>query len=99
MTNKEQDNGVEKVPLYQVEGTIVHASKTVKRAHILCCVLAALVLAGLICNVIIVNIFTTKYNDRTDKWITAYREMVLNLTEAEGGKYEGTGDIQQFSPP
>ena len=95
----EPDNGVEKVPLYQVESTIIHASKTAKRAHILSIVLAVVVLAALICNVIIVDIFTTRYNDRTDKWLTAYREMVVKLTEAEVYENEGAGEIQQFSPP
>ena len=94
-----QDNGVEMVPLYQVEGTLIHASKTTKRALILCYLLTGLVLIALICNVIVVNIFTTKYNDRTEKWINAYREIVVKLTEAEGLENESTGQIQQFPPP
>ena len=92
-----EKNDTPMIEEYRVEAALVHASKTAKHAHILamCCVV--LVLAALICNVLIVNIFTTKYNDRTERWINAYREMVLSLTE--GTENENAGKVQQFSPP
>ena len=100
---KQQKNDVPMIEEYRVEAALVHASKTAKHAHILSIICVILVLVALVCNMVTsirtVDIFTTKYNDRTEKWIAAYTDMVNKLVKAGGLDNEYTGEIQQLSSP
>ena len=88
---------------YRVEGALVHASKTAKHSHWLSIICIVLVVIALVCNMVTsirtVDIFTTKYNDRPEKWIIAYMDMVNKLVKAGGLDNEYTGEIQQLSSP
>lgn len=100
---KQQKNDVPMIEEYRVEAALVHAGKTAKHSHILSIICVVLVLIALVCNMVesirTVEIFTTKYNDRTEKWITAYTDMVNKLVEAGGLDNGITGEIQQLSSP
>ena len=101
MTQKNDD--IPMIEEYRVQSALVHASKTAKHAHILSIICVVLVLVALVCNMVTsirtVDIFTTKYNDRTEKWISAYMDMVQKLVDA-GGYDDGiAGEIQQLSSP
>ena len=100
---KQQKNDVPMIEEYRVQAALVHASKTAKHAHILSIICVLLVLVALVCNMVTsirtVDIFTTKYNDRTEKWISAYMDMVQKLVDAGGYDNEFTGEIQQLSSP
>ena len=100
---KQQKNDVPMIEEYRVEAALVHASKTAKHAHILSIICVILVLVALVCNMVTsiqtVDIFTTKYNDRTEKWINAYMDMVQKLVDTGGYDNEYTGEIQQLSSP
>ena len=100
---KQQKNDVPMIEEYRVQAALVHASKTAKHAHILSIICVLLVLVALVCNMVTsirtVDIFTTKYNDRTEKWISAYMDMVQKLVDAGGYDNEFAGEIQQLSSP
>jgi len=77
MTDKER-NVQEEVPMveqYKVESSLVHASKTRKAAVIISILATVCILASIIGNVVIVDIFTTKYNTRTKDWIELVKAM------------------------
>ena len=62
----------EEVPMveqYKVESSLVHASKTRRAAVIISILATVCILASIIGNVVIVEIFTSKYNSRTKDWI------------------------------
>jgi len=77
MTDKER-NVQEEVPMveqYKVESSLVHASKTRKAAVIISILATVCILASIIGNAVIVDIFTTKYNTRTKDWIELVKAM------------------------
>ena len=99
---EQQRNDIPMIEEYRVQAALVHASKTAKHAHILSIICIVLVLVALVCNMVTsirtVDIFTTKDNDRTEKWINAYMDMVDKLTEAGGIDNATAEEIQQLSP-
>ena len=79
--NDTERNAQEDVPMveeYKVESSLVHASKTRKAAVVISILATICILASIIGNVVIVEIFTTKYNSRTKDWI--------ELAKVLGGK-------------
>ena len=91
----------EEVPMveqYKVESSLVHASKTRKAAVIISIVAAVCILASIIGNVVIVDIFTTKYNTRTKDWIELVKAMVgkTAVTEVDNAYTE---KMEQLSLP
>ena len=91
----------EEVPMveqYKVESSLVHASKTRKAAVIISIVAAVCILASIIGNVVIVDIFTTKYNTRTKDWIELVKAMVgkTAVTEVDNAYTE---TMEQLSLP
>lgn len=101
---KEQEQLKSDTPMieeYRVQAALVHASKTAKHAHYLSIICIVLVIVALVCNMVTsirtVDIFTSKYNDRTEKWINAYMDMVQKITDG-GADNEYTEEIQQLSP-
>ena len=77
MTDKER-NVQEEVPMveqYKVESSLVHASKTRKAAVIISILATVCILASIIGNVVVVDIFTSKYNTRTKDWIDLVKAM------------------------
>ena len=79
---------------YKVDMEMVHAAKTRRAAVIISILAAVIVLASIIGNVLIVDIFTTKYNSRTKDWLDTVKMLV-----ERGGRNEGAEVIQQFPPP
>ena len=75
----------EEVPMveqYKVESSLVHASKTRRAAVIISILATVCIIASIIGNVVVVEIFTSKYNTRTKDWI--------DLAKALAGKTAGT---------
>lgn len=80
---------------YKVDMELMHAAKTRRAAVVISALCAIIVLASIIGNILIVDIFTTKYNSRTKDWL----DTVKILVEKAGGTNESTEVIQQFPPP
>ena len=96
-----REDDVPKVELYKVETSLVHAGKT-RRAAVIICILATLcILFSIIGNVVIVDIFTSKYNARTKEWIELAKALANNpaVTEVANESTDTTEAIQQLSLP
>ena len=94
MNDKEDVPMIEK---YKVETALVHTAKS-RRAAVIVCILAALCIIGsIIGNVLIVEIFTSKYNARTKDWIDLAKELARGTAITEVA--DETATIQQYAPP
>ena len=83
---------------YKVETSLVHASKT-RRAALIMCILATIcIMFSIIGIVVIVDIFTSKYNARTKDWIELAK-VLANRTEVTEVLNENTSSIQQLPFP
>ena len=93
--NDEKTPDVPMVEQYKVDAAIVHASKLGKIALIIC-ICASIAIASSFFGIVrVVDIFTTRYNERTTGWIAAFMELADRL-----GVPEVADDtIQQFAPP
>ena len=92
----EQKNDVPMIEQYKVDMMLVNAAKTRRAALIISILAAIIVLASIIGNILIVDIFTTKYNSRTKDWLDTVKILVEHT--GAGGTNEGTEVIQQFPP-
>ena len=104
MIENEKNNQAE-VPMveqYKVEASLVHASKTASKARkaaVIISILATVcILGSIIGNVVIVDIFTSRYNSRTKDWIElakalAGRTAVMEVEDAY------TEEMEQLSLP
>ena len=81
---------------YKVDMELMHAAKTRRAAVVISVLCAIIVLASIIGNILIVDIFTTKYNSRTKDWLDTVKILVEHT--GAGGTNEGTETIQQFPP-
>ena len=97
MQAKRNDNDVPMIEQYRVDMERIHAAKTRRAALIFSILASIIVLASIIGNILVVDIFTTKYNSRTKDWLDTVK-ILVNKIEA-GGTHEGTEYIQQLSPP
>ena len=71
-----RENDVPMVETYKVESSLVHSSKT-RRAAVIISILATIcVICSIIGNILIVDIFTSKYNTRTKDWIDLVKDLV-----------------------
>ena len=91
-------NDVPMIEEYKHESAMVHETKKSKYAMIVavvCCVVAIVAIIG---NIIIVDIFTTKYNTRTSEWLVTVQALVsrIAVTEVTDGYTE---ILQQLPPP
>ena len=91
-------NDVPMIEEYKHESAMVHETKKSKYAMIVaivCCVVAIVAIIG---NIIIVDIFTSKYNSRTSEWLATVQALVnrIAVTEVTDGNTE---ILQQFPPP
>ena len=91
-------NDVPMIEEYKHESAMVHETKKSKYAMIVavvCCVVAIVAIIG---NIIIVDIFTTKYNTRTSEWLATVQALVsrIAVTEVTDGYTE---ILQQLPPP
>ena len=91
-------NDVPMIEEYKHESAMVHETKKSKYAMIVavvCCVVAIVAIIG---NIIIVDIFTTKYNTRTSEWLATVQALVsrIAVTEVTDGYTE---NLQQLPPP
>ncbi len=99
--NERERNAQEEVPMieqYKVESSLVHASKT-RRAAVIISVLATIcILASIIGNVVVVEIFTSKYNSRTKDWIDLAKALAgkTAVTEVDNAYTE---KMEQLSLP
>ena len=94
----ENKTDIPMVEQYKVETALVHASKT-RRAALIICILATIcIMFSLIGNVVIVEIFTSKYNARTKDWIDLAKDLA-NRTAVTEVANENTGSIQQLPIP
>lgn len=92
----------EEVPMieqYKVETALVHSSKTRKAALIISILATICIICSIIGNVVVVDIFTTKYNARTKDWIELAKALITNQTTITEVTNESTGEIQQLSLP
>mgnify|MGYP006958172014 CR=1 FL=1 len=98
MENKRQpdEEDVPKIELYKVESSIVHADKMSRNAKILGVCASAVAIVAIIGLVFVVHIMTNRYNERTNRWIDAYSQLVTKITEVYNGNAE---TVQQFPPP
>ena len=91
-------NDVPMIEEYKHESAMVHETKKSKYAMIVavvCCVVAIVAIIG---NIIIVDIFTTKYNTRTSEWLATVQALVsrIAVTEVTDGYTE---ILQQLPSP
>ena len=91
-------NDVPMIEEYKHESAMVHETKKSKYAMIVavvCCVVSIVAIIG---NIIIVDIFTTKYNTRTSELLETVQALVnrITVTEVTDGYTE---NIQQLPPP
>ena len=99
--NDKERNVQEEVPMvevYKVETSLVNASKT-RRAAVIISILATIcILASIIGNVVIVEIFTSKYNSRTKDWIDLAKVLAgkTAVTEVDNAYTE---TMEQLSLP
>ena len=99
--NERERNAQEEVPMieqYKVESSLVHASKT-RRAAVIISILATIcILASIIGNVVVVEIFTSKYNSRTKDWIDLAKALAgkTAVTEVDNAYTE---KMEQLSLP
>lgn len=91
----EQKNDVPMIELHKVEGTIVHASKWGKIAMIICICAVIAIVSSFYGIVRVVDIFTTRYNERNSGWIDAFMELADRLGVPE----VADETVQQFAPP
>lgn len=91
----EQKNDTPMIELHKVEGTIVHASKWGRIAMIICICAVIAIVSAFYGIVRVVDIFTTKYNERTAGWIGAF----MNLADRLGVPEVADETIQQLAPP
>ena len=92
-----KNDEVQMVELYKVEMERVHAAKS-RRAAVIICILATIaVLASIIGNIVIVDIFTSKYNSRTKDWLDTMQVLVDRIN-GPGVDNESTINVQQFPP-
>lgn len=91
----EKNNDVPMIEEHRVESSIVHASKMSRNATIISVCATVVAIIAIASNVFIVNIFTSKYNERTSSWIDAFVWMAerLNVPEVTDET------VQQFAPP
>lgn len=89
------------VEQYKVETALVHASKTRRAALIICILATVCILFSIIGNVVIVDIFTSRYNARTKDWIDLAKALANDtaVTEVANESTDTTGEIQQLSLP
>ena len=91
----------EEVPMveqYKVESSLVHASKTRRAAVIISILATVCILASIIGNVVVVEIFTSKYNTRTKDWIDLAKALAgkTAVTEVDNAYTE---KMEQLSLP
>ena len=91
-------NDIPMIEEYKHESAMVHETKKSKYAMIVaivCCVVAIVAIIG---NIIIVDIFTSKYNSRTSEWLATVQALVnrVAVTEVTDGNTE---ILQQLPPP
>ena len=91
-------NDIPMIEEYKHESAMVHETKKSKYAMIVaivCCVVAIVAIIG---NIIIVDIFTSKYNSRTSEWLATVQALVnrIAVTEVTDGNTE---ILQQLPPP
>lgn len=91
----------EEVPMveqYKVESSLVHASKTRRAAVIISILATVCILASIIGNVVIVEIFTSRYNSRTKDWIELAKALAgkTAVTEVDNAYTE---KMEQLSLP
>lgn len=91
----------EEVPMveqYKVESSLVHASKTRRAAVIIIILATVCILASIIGNVVIVEIFTSRYNSRTKDWIELAKALAgkTAVTEVDNAYTE---KMEQLSLP
>lgn len=91
----EQKNDTPMIELHKVEGAIVHASKWGRIALIVCICATIAITSSFFGIVRVVDIFTTRYNERTTGWIGAFMELADRLGVPE----VADETIQQLSPP
>lgn len=84
----DKENDVPMVETYKVESSLIHSSKTRKAAVIISILATICILCSIVGNILIVDIFTTKYNARTKDWIDLVKEMVNRpaVTEVENAE-------------
>ena len=99
--NDREKNTQEEVPMveqYKVESSLVHASKTRRAAVIISILATVCILASIIGNIVIVDIFTSKYNSRTKDWIELAKALAgkTAVTEVDNAYTE---TMEQLSLP
>ena len=91
------NNDIPMVEKYKVEAALVHSAKS-RRAAVAVSILAAICIIGsIIGNVLIVDIFTSKYNARTKDWIDLAKELARGTAITEVA--DETATVQQYAPP
>ena len=87
-----REDEVPTIELYKVESIIVHASKMSRNALIGFVISLAAI-------VIVVAIFTSRYNARTKDWLDTIKMLVNRPAVTEVLQDENSGNIQQSSSP
>ena len=95
----------EEVPMieeYKVEAALVHASKSASKARKAAVIISSLatvcIIVSLIVNVVIVDIFTSRYNTRTKDWIDLVK-MLCGRTAVMEVEDDYTEEMEQLSLP
>lgn len=92
MEEKNLENDVPTIELYKVENIMVHASRIVRN-----CVIG--IVAGFMAIVLIVWIFTSKYNERNQNWLEVYNRLLESRGTVTEVQNEHTGNMEQPASP